>query len=68
MARIEIINTGTELMLGRVLNTHQQWLCRQLADAGYEVERQVAAPDTGAAIRAAVREAWGRLPTMLPAI
>jgi NAD(P)-dependent dehydrogenase (short-subunit alcohol dehydrogenase family) len=29
--KIEIINTGSELMLGSVLNTHQQWLCRQLA-------------------------------------
>jgi len=35
--RIEIINTGTELMLGRVLNTHSQWLGRQLADRGYLV-------------------------------
>ena len=31
---VELINTGSELMLGRVLNTHQQWLCRQLADLG----------------------------------
>jgi nicotinamide-nucleotide amidase len=40
---VELINTGTELMLGRVLNTHQQWLCRQLADLGYVVVRQRAA-------------------------
>ena len=57
---IELLNTGTELMLGRVLNTHQQWLCRQLADAGYIVARQVAVPDTAAAIQATVREALGR--------
>lgn len=57
---IEIINTGSELLLGRVLNTHQQWLCRQLADAGYETERQVAVADTGEAIQQAVREAMGR--------
>ena len=44
---VELINTGSELMLGRVLNTHQQWLCRQLADLGYVVTRQVAVPDTG---------------------
>jgi nicotinamide-nucleotide amidase len=54
---IEIINTGAELMLGRVLNTHQQWLCRQLADHGYPVQRQVAVDDTAAAIEQAVREA-----------
>jgi nicotinamide-nucleotide amidase len=57
---VELINTGSELMLGRVLNTHQQWLCRQLADLGYVVSRQVAVPDTGSDIEQAVREALGR--------
>jgi len=57
---IEIINTGSELMLGLVLNTHQQWLCRQLADAGYDVTRQTAIPDAGPAIQQTVREALGR--------
>ncbi len=47
-------------MLGYVLNTHQQWLCRQLADHGYTVDRQVAIADTGPAILSAVREALGR--------
>jgi nicotinamide-nucleotide amidase len=57
---VELINTGSELMLGRVLNTHQQWLCRQLADLGYVVTRQVAVPDTGSDIGQAVREALAR--------
>ena len=57
---IELINTGSELLLGRVLNTHQQWLCRQLADRGYVVTRQVAVADTGADIQQAVREALTR--------
>jgi nicotinamide-nucleotide amidase len=57
---IELINTGTELMLGRVLNTHQQWLCRQLAGLGYEVARQVTVSDDGPAIQQAVREALAR--------
>jgi len=57
---IEIVNTGSELMLGRVLNTHQQWLCRRLADLGHVVTRQVAIADTGSAIQNAVREALGR--------
>src|SRR5260221_12752911 len=58
--KIELVNTGSELMLGRVLNTHQQWLCRRLADNGYVVTRQVAVPDTGPDIRAAVSEALAR--------
>jgi len=57
---IELINTGSELLLGKVLNTHQQWICRQLADAGYEVSRQVCVSDDGPAIQAAAREALGR--------
>lgn len=57
---VELINTGSELLLGRVLNTHQQWLCRQLADRGYVVARQVAVPDTAHDIQQAVREALGR--------
>lgn len=57
---VELINTGSELMLGRVLNTHQQWLCRRLADEGLVVTRQVAVPDTGEAICEAVREAVQR--------
>ena len=57
---VELVNTGSELMLGRVLNTHQQWLCRRLADLGHVVTRQVAIADTGGAIQNAVREALSR--------
>jgi nicotinamide-nucleotide amidase len=57
---IELINTGSELMLGRVLNTHSQWLCRRLADLGHVVTRQVAIADDGNQIRQAVREALNR--------
>src|SRR6476659_5060699 len=57
---VEILNTGSELMLGRVLNTHQQWLCRQMADLGYVVDRQVAVPDTAEDIVTATKESLGR--------
>jgi nicotinamide-nucleotide amidase len=57
---IELINTGAELMLGFVLNSHQQWLCRQLADHGYPVTRQIAVADAAAAIQAAVGESMAR--------
>lgn len=58
--RVELINTGSELLLGRVLNTHQQWLGQQLANAGYELAFQQTIPDTGAAIQAAVGAAIQR--------
>ena len=57
---VELVNTGSELMLGRVLNTHQQWLCRRLADLGHVVTRQVAVADAGNEIQQAVREALSR--------
>ena len=57
---VELVNTGSELMLGRVLNTHQQWLCRRLADLGHVVTRQVAIADAGREIQQAVREALSR--------
>ncbi|MEO5802262.1 MAG: competence/damage-inducible protein A [Verrucomicrobiota bacterium] len=57
---IEIINTGSELMLGRVLNTHQQWLCSQLANLGLVVNRQLAISDEGPLIQNTVRESLGR--------
>lgn len=57
---VELINTGSELMLGRVLNTHQQWLCRRLADLGHVVTRQVAVADAGTDIQGAVREGLDR--------
>ncbi len=57
---IELINTGAELLLGRILNTHQQWICRQLSDRGYAVRRQTTVDDSAPAIEAAVAEALNR--------
>jgi nicotinamide-nucleotide amidase len=57
---VEIVNTGSELMLGRVLNTHQQWLCRRLADLGYVVSRQMSVPDIGPQIQQVVGESLSR--------
>lgn len=58
--RVEIINTGSELMLGNTLNTHQQWLCRELANLGELVAQQVCVTDSGDEIQRAVREALAR--------
>lgn len=62
---IELINTGSELLLGRVLNTHQFWMCRQLADLGYEVARQICVADDGPSIQQAVRESLERSDVVL---
>jgi nicotinamide-nucleotide amidase len=55
----EIINTGSELLLGDVVNTHGAYLGRALADEGIVVGRQVAVGD-GEVIGAALAEAFGR--------
>src|SRR5271170_6479665 len=62
---IELINTGSELLLGRILNTHQQWICRQLGDLGYEVNRQTCIADDARQIQAAVRESLSRADLVL---
>lgn len=57
--RIEIINTGTELLLGNTLNTHGAWFGRELFNLGLRISRQTTVPD-GDAIRESLEEAVGR--------
>ena len=53
--RIELLNTGTELLLGNTLNTHGAWCGRELFKLGLRVARQTTVPD-GPAIRDALAE------------
>ncbi len=62
---IELLNTGSELMLGHVLNTHQHWICRRLAEQGLVVSRQMAVADTAQDIEQAVREALARADVLI---
>ncbi len=57
--RIEVINTGTELLLGNTLNTHGAWFGRELFMLGLRITRQTTVPD-GDAIREALAEAVSR--------
>lgn len=59
VVRIEIINTGTELLLGNTLNTHGAWFGRELFKLGLRISRQTTVPD-GDAIRESLEEAIGR--------
>jgi len=56
---VEIINTGSELLLGNTLNTHLSYLGQELFPLGYRVSRQVTVPD-GDDIRVALAEALKR--------
>lgn len=57
---VELITTGSELLLGRILNTHVYWLGRRLADLGLPLCRQVTVPDSSEAIGTAVQQALSR--------
>ena len=57
--RVVVINTGTELLLGDVLNTHLTFIARELFPLRLRVERQLAVPD-GEAIREALAENLSR--------
>ena len=49
---IEVINTGTELLLGDTINTNAAWLGQRLAALGLTVSRQTVVPDGGAILEA----------------
>ena len=40
-----MINTGTELLLGDVLNTHLGFIAREIFPLGLRIERQITVPD-----------------------
>ena len=48
--RVEVLNTGTELLLGSVTNTHPRIFAEALFPLGLRLARQVTVPD-GPAIR-----------------
>jgi nicotinamide-nucleotide amidase len=54
-----VINTGTEILLGDVLNTHLTFIAREIFPLGLRVERQISVPD-GTAIRDALQENFHR--------
>lgn len=51
-----VISTGTELLLGDVINTHLRFIAREIFHLGLRIERQVTVPD-GFAIRDAIADA-----------
>lgn len=62
--RVEAINTGTEILLGNVINTHLAYFGQQLFPLGLRVGWQTCVPD-GPAIREALVEAFGRAEIVL---
>ncbi|MFZ4774429.1 MAG: competence/damage-inducible protein A [Terrimicrobiaceae bacterium] len=61
---VEVLNTGTELLLGEVVNTHAAWFGKQLFPLGLRISRQTTVPD-GDAIQEALAESFGRADIVL---
>ncbi len=62
--RIEVINTGSELLLGKVVNTHASYFGQELFKLGLRLQRQITIPD-GEEIRTALEEAFPRSDVIL---
>jgi nicotinamide-nucleotide amidase len=62
--RVEILNTGSELLLGSVRDAHLSWFGKELFPLGLRIFRQTTVPD-GTAIRDALLEAFGRTDVLI---
>lgn len=62
--RVEVINTGSELVLGHVQNTHLGYFSRQLLPLGLTIARQCTVPD-GPELRTVFQEAVERADLVL---
>ena len=62
--RIEVVNTGTELLLGKVVNTHAGYIGQELFKLGLRIQRQTTIPD-GDEIREVLEEALPRTDAIL---
>ena len=62
--RVELITTGTELLLGSTLNTHVRFLSDTIFPLGWRFQRQTSVPD-GPFISAAFDEALSRSDVIL---
>jgi len=62
--RIEVVNTGSELLLGKVINTHAGYFGQQLFKLGLRIQRQTTIPD-GDDIRVVLSEAFPRCDIIL---
>lgn len=56
---VELINSGTEILLGEVMNTHASWIAKRVFPMGLRISRQTTVPD-GPAIRDAICETFNR--------
>jgi len=64
LAKIELLNTGNELLLGGVRDLHLQWFGKHLFPLGLRIARQATVPD-GSIIRTALLETFSRADVLI---
>ena len=64
-AKVEIIAIGNELLLGDVLDTNTNWLCKRITGVGGQVARAAMIRDDTVAIADEIRSALDRLPDLI---
>lgn len=62
--RVELLNTGSELLLGNVRDAHLSWFGKELFPLGVRISRQTTVPD-GAPIRDALMESFSRADVLI---
>ena len=63
--RVELITTGTELLLGFTVNSHLNYIAQRLFSIGLRLDRQITVADDRAEMRAVVAEALQRSDVIL---
>ncbi len=58
--RVELINTGSELLLGFTINTHANYIARKLGEIGLRLVRQTTVADDRTEMRTIVADALSR--------
>ena len=58
--KVEIVTTGTELLLGEILNTNVQYLSRKLNSMGFDVLYHTTVGDNPARMKAVLEQALER--------
>jgi nicotinamide-nucleotide amidase len=60
MTRVEIVTVGNEILLGDVLDSNSNWICRQITGLGGQVERVVTVRDEADTISREIKSALSR--------
>ena len=63
--RAEILNIGTELLVGQIVNTNAAWMARSLAEHGLDLHHVSVVGDNVPRIVEALERAWARVDLVL---